>query len=158
MTNEMKQDFTRRITQADSAQMVVIIYEILNYYLGEAGDHLEEKRIDEFHESIRHATGCLRELIASINPESSLKGNLLSLYVYCTKVLASADLHHRKEELDVVKDIVNRLYEAYRESVKDFKGDPVMKNTETVYAGLTYGKEDLIVNINSADPNRGFKA
>ncbi len=156
MTNEVKQDFTRRITQANRTQMVVIIYEILNYYLGEASDNLEAKDIDAFHESIRHATGCLRELTNSINFENEISGNLLSLYIYCMKELAMADLHHRSDELSVVKGIVKKLYEAYKISVKDDDSAPVMGNSESVYAGLTYGKQDLVVNVNTAKPNRGY--
>lgn len=157
MTKELKQEFTLRITQANKTQMVVIIYEILNYYLNEAKDNLEKKDIDAFHDSIRHATGCLRELVASINFENELSGNFMSLYVYCMTELAKADLHHRQDEIDTVAGIVKKLYEAYRESVKDDDSAPVMGNTETVYAGLTYGKQDLVVNVNSADSNRGFK-
>ncbi len=157
MTKELKQEFTLRISQANKTQMVVIIYEILNYYLGEALDHLAEKKIDEFHESIRHATGCLRELVASIKTENELSGNLLSIYVYCMKQLATADLHHRDTEILEVRKLTGKLYETYKESVKDDHSEPVMGNTEPVYAGLTYSKNDLIVNVHTGDPNRGYK-
>ena len=36
MTKEMKQVFTRRITQANRTQLVVIVYEMLLVYLDEA--------------------------------------------------------------------------------------------------------------------------
>ncbi len=38
MTREMKQIFTRRITQANSTQLVVILYDMILTYLKDAAD------------------------------------------------------------------------------------------------------------------------
>ena len=155
MTRELKQEYTLRISQANSTQLVVIIYEMLLDYLKEGREALSVKDIENFHDSIRRATGCIRELSGSINNNTNISGNLFSLYVYCIKELARADLHHNVEELYNVELVIRKLYEAYKEATKDDMSSPIMNNTQLVYAGLTYGKESLIVNLNSSS-SRGF--
>lgn len=155
MTKETKQDYTLRISQANSTQLVVIIYEMLLDYLQEGREALSVGDIDAFHDSIRRSTGCIRELTESINYNSEISRNLLSLNMFCIRELAKADLHHTSEELCSVELIVRKLYDAYKEVSKDDKSSPVMNNTQLVYAGLTYGKESLIVNLNSAS-SRGY--
>lgn len=155
MTRELKQEYTLRISQTNSTQLVVIIYEMLLDYLKEGREALSVKDIENFHDSIRRATGCIRELSGSINNNTNISGNLFSLYVYCIKELARADLHHTVEELYNVELVIRKLYEAYKEATKDDMSSPIMNNTQLVYAGLTYGKESLIVNLNSSS-SRGF--
>ena len=50
---------------------------------------------------------------------------------------------------------MKKLCDAYKESCKNDDSAPVMNNSQSVYAGLTYGKESLIVNLNDTG-NRGF--
>lgn len=155
MTRELKQDYTLRISQANSTQLVVIIYEMLLDYLKEARDNLLLGEIDNFHDSIRRATGCIRELTSSINNNADISGNLFSLNMFCIRELAKADVHHTCEEIYNVELIVRKLYDAYKEATKDDMSSPIMNNTQLVYAGLTYGKESLIVNLNSS-ASRGY--
>ena len=156
MTSEAKKEYTLRITQANSSQLVVIIYEMLLDYLKDAKENLNNDDISAFHDSIRHATGCIRELTSSINYDNPISGNLLSLNIFCVKELAKADVHHRYEEICNVELIIGKLYEAYKEAAKKDASTPIMQNTQQVYAGLTYGKESLVVNLNG-NANRGYK-
>lgn len=149
MTSEMKQEYTLKISQANKTQMVVIIYEILFQYLDEARENLGNKDINGFHESIRKCTGCIRELSSSINFESEVSGNLMSLYVFCTKELAKADIHHSADELYGVEMVTRKLYKAAKVVAQQDSSPAIMGNAPKVYAGLTYGKESIIVNIHS---------
>ena len=94
MTGEKKREYTLRIAQANKSQMVVIIYEMLKDYIEDARECLGEADAEGFHESIRRCTGCVRELTSSINMESDVSTNLMSLYIYCMRELSMADLHH----------------------------------------------------------------
>ena len=155
MTKELKQEYTLRISQANSTQLVVIIYEMLLEYLKEGREALSFNELENFHDSIRRATGCIRELTGSINNNANISGNLFSLYVFCIRELAKADLHHTVEELYSVELVIRKLHDAYKEATKDDMSSPIMNNTQLVYAGLTYGKESLIVNLNSSS-SRGY--
>ena len=155
MTKELKQEYTFRISQANRTEMVVIIYEMLLDYLNDARAALAEDDMQEFHESIRRSTACIRELISSINFDSDVSQNLLSLCIYCTKELSKADLHHTAEELYHVELVMNKLHAAFKEIASNDDSAPIMNNSQVVYAGLTYGKESLVIHLN--DNNRGYK-
>ena len=155
MTSEMKHEYTLKISQANKTQMVVIIYEILFQYLDEARENLGKKDISAFHESIRKCTGCIRELSASVNFESEASGNLISLYVFCTKELAKADIHHSADELYGVELVTRKLYKAAKTVAENDSSPAIMGNAPKVYAGLTYGKESIIVNIHG-NASRGY--
>lgn len=156
MTGEMKREYTLKIAQANKTQMVVLIYEILFEYLDEARANLGKSDIEGFHESIRRCTGCIRELSSSVNFKSEASGNLLSLYIFCMKELAKADVHHSAEELYHVELINRKLYEVSKTIAEADDSPSIMNNSPKVFAGLTYGKESILVNIPS-DVNRGFK-
>lgn len=155
MTKESKQEYTLRISNANRSELVVIVYEMLLDYIEESIDHLEKQEYDPFHESIRKAVNCIRELSDSINYEADTAGNLLSLNVYCIKELSAADIHRDKDRIDAVLKIMRKLYEASKEATKTDASSPVMNNSQSVYAGLTYGKDSLTVNLNDTQ-NRGF--
>jgi flagellar protein FliS len=69
MTRECKQQFTLRISQANSTELIVILYEMLLCYLEESKGALNADNEAEFKEAIRKSRGCLNELMGSLNME-----------------------------------------------------------------------------------------
>lgn len=158
MTRELKQQYTLRISQANKTQMVVILYEMLLIYVEEAMQAHEQGDKTGFKEGIRKARGCVKELMESLHFEYEPARNLLQLYLYVSQELTRADIYSRTEELEHVKQVIEKLHGAYAEiSVQDTSG-PVMANTQTVYAGLTYGKNTLTENLADQGSSRGFRA
>ncbi|MCQ2082577.1 MAG: flagellar protein FliS [Lachnospiraceae bacterium] len=155
MTKELKQEYTLKVSQANPSEMIVILYEILLEYIEEARVCHGNQDLEGFRAAIVHATAVLRELSSSINFENEIAGNLLSLYVYCTKELSKASIHNSAEELYHAEIVIQKLHKTYIEVASYDKSSPVMKNTQTVYAGLTYGKESLVVHLNQ-NLNRGY--
>ena len=145
MTKELKQQFTLRITQANKTQLIVILYEMLLSYLEEA-------------QAIRKARGCLKELMTSLHFEYEPAMNLLQLYLYANREMAMADIRNSMKELEHVRMIMTKLHAAYQQISSQDASEPVMANTQTVYAGLTYGKNDLTENLADQGSNRGFRA
>lgn len=158
MTREYKQQFTLRITQANKTELIVILYEIVLAYMEDAEAALEEGRITEFREALRKVRSCLGELIASLNLDYELAARLLSLYLYCNRELTKADIRKEKEPLVHIRSVITKLLEAYRELAGQDTSGPVMQNSQTVYAGLTYGKNSLAENLTDQGSNRGFRA
>lgn len=156
MTKEMKQDYTLRITQANKSELVVIIYEMLLDYLADAQTAHQNKDTKLFAESLRKAEGCIRELTASLHMEYAPAGHLLSLYVYANKLLAGARLHNSVEELLQLQKIMQKLHDAYEQISKEDPSAAVMENTQSVYAGLTYGKNQLMESLSNEGSSRGF--
>lgn len=158
MTREYKQQFTLRITQANKTELIVILYEIVLAYTEDAEAALEEGRITEFREALRKVRSCFGELIASLNLDYELAARLLSLYLYCNRELTKADIRKEREPLVHIRSVITKLLEAYRELAGQDTSGPVMQNSQTVYAGLTYGKNSLAENLTDQGSNRGFRA
>lgn len=158
MTKELKQQYTLKITQANKTQLVVILYEMLLIYLEEACQAHEKEDREGFREGIRKSRGCLKELMASLHFEYEPAMHLLQLYLYANRELARADIHNSAEELNHVKRVMTKLHEAYQKISEQDTSAPIMANTQTVYAGLTYGKNTLTENLSDQGSSRGFRA
>ena len=156
MTKEKKQELTLRITQANKTELIEILYEMVLCYLEDAAQaHAKEDR-PAFREAIRKTRGCFTELLSSLNYEYELANCFSQLYLFCVKELALADVKNRMEHLDHVVSIVSKLKEAYVELSKQDESAPVMQNSQTIYAGLTYGRGELTENMADQSSNRGY--
>ncbi len=157
MTKELKQEYTLKITQANKTQLVTILYEMLLIYVGEAKEaHAGDCR-DGFREGIRKARGCVNELLNSLNFDHELAMNFLQLYLYINRELARAEVRNSTEPLENVNKVVGQFHAAYEKlGVLDTSG-PVMSNVQSVYAGLTYGKNSLTENLADQGIDRGFR-
>lgn len=158
MTRAEKKEFTLRISQANKTQMIVILYEMFLVYVKDGIEAHQKENRQNFRESIRKARGCLTELINSLNLENDLSIPLLQLYLYANKELARADVCNKTEPLENINIVINGLHEAYIKVVFHDTSKPVMENTQAVYAGLTYGKNDLQENLYDQGRDRGFLA
>ena len=61
-------------------------------------------------------------------------------------------------ELAHVEEIMSKLHAAYETVSKQDESSPVMANTQTVYAGLTYGRNNLNESLADQGSSRGFRA
>lgn len=156
MTKELKQQFTLRISRANKTELIIILYDIMSSYLEEAKLALEQKNRAALHDAIRKIRGCNQELIASLHFEYELAMNLLSLYLYINRELAQADVKQDAEPLIHIEKIILGLREAYMNSTRKDTSGPIMENAQTIYAGLTYGKNNLTENVADQGSNRGF--
>ena len=157
MDNDKKQEFTRRISQANSTDMVVIIYDIAIAYIDEAKAAFETSDRTALESSVIRIRRSINELIASLNYEYSPSGEMLQLYIYCSRRLTALNSAKDAGALDEVRSILSRLREAYAQIADTNKSGPIMRNSESVYAGLTYGRGTLNENI-VGNNNRGFLA
>ena len=156
MTRELKQEYTLRITQANKTQLITILYEMVLIYIDEAEAALSEDDRAEYKSAIRKIRGCMNELTASLNLEYDLAQNLLQLYLYVNRELVQASVHNEKENLEHILLVIGELQKAYKKIEDQDVSGPVMGNTQTVYAGLTYGRNTLTENITDPASNRGF--
>ncbi len=157
MVSELKQEYARRITQANKTQLIVILYEMFMTYTKDAGEIWEKSRMD-FKENIRKARGCLDELMASLDFRYEIATDLLKLYLYVNRELIHADIRNDPKRLEEADKVIRALHEAYVQIAAQDASLPVMENAQAVYAGLTYGKKDLMENLSGQGINRGFRA
>lgn len=156
MTKELKQEYTLRITQANKTQLITILYEMALLYVDEAEEALSAGDKTELKNAVRRIQGCMCELMDSLHMEYEIAHNLLQLYLYINREVAQAALRNNVENLEHVRPVLDRLLEAYKQIEGRDATGPVMGNTQTVYAGLTYGRNDLTENTADPAANRGF--
>lgn len=157
MTKELKQEYTLKITQANKTQMITILYEMLLIYSDEAKEACRLENREGFREGIRKARGCVNELLASLNFDYELAMNFMQLYLYVNRELAKAEVRNIIEPLENVDKIIKQLHDAYEKLGTMDNSGPVMENVQTVYAGLTYGRNNLIENLADQGSDRGFR-
>lgn len=158
MTNEKRQEFTLRITQANQSQLVVVLYEIFFCYLEEATEANQSKDYDTFGKSLQKAQDCVCELIGSLHMEQPLAQSLFQIYLFVSHQIGLANGKRSIEPLTDVERLMKKLYESYKEDSKLDTSGPVMAKAQTVYAGLTYGKNTLSESCQDPEQNRGFWA
>ncbi len=70
MTQEKKQEFTRRLSYCNKGEMIVIIYDILFAYLEEALKAKEEDKYEEFKNATNRAQQVVRRLMDDLDNTS----------------------------------------------------------------------------------------
>lgn len=158
MTDEQKQQFTRRITNANKTEMIVILLEMVLTYTEDAKKALDNRDTELLKKEIGRAKNCLKELQNSINFENDLAMNYFEIYLFLRRELSRAAVAGNKAALDNVCNIVSEIHETYQEISKADTSRPIMQNTQAVYAGLTYGKNSLNESLAGQDIDRGFRA
>lgn len=156
MTKEEKQQFTFRITQANSTELIVILYEMLLCYLKETKEAVEKNDKAAFHEGVRKARGCMNELLQSLHLEYEPAPALQQLYLFCIRRLAAGEAHFEAEPFGEVERVISPLLNAYAKIAPENRKGAVMQNSQTVYAGLTYGRGTLSENMTDQGTNRGM--
>lgn len=156
MTKEVKQEFTLRITQANSTEMIVILYDMTLVFVEEAKEAFVIGDIVAYKEGIRKIRGCVNELIQSLHMEYEIATNLYKLYLFCIRRLAYAEVRKEVQVLDEVQTVISQLRDAYAQIAPQNTAAPVMSNTQTVYTGFTYGKGALTKDMTNQSSNRGM--
>ncbi len=151
--------FTLRVTEANSCDLIVILYDVVLCDISNAKKAYEANNTREFADRIHHATRFMNELIANLNFDGGLAFDLLNLYSYCNKRLSYAVAGNHPEALDIVTDVITKLRDSFKTLAEKDTSGPIMKNAQSVYAGLTYGKGCLNETyVDVKDYNRGFRA
>lgn len=159
MIKEKRQEFAARITQANRSELVVITYEIILTYIEEAYKLHAEGNLEQFADSTKSAQKFLLELMESLDFKYDISKELLPLYIYVNKQLITAIMKDSVEPLDSAKVVLTKLMGGFEKVRDEDNSKPVMSNTESIYAGITYGKGTLNeMSVSNMEGNRGFIA
>lgn len=156
MTNEKKQEFTLKITRANKSQLVVILYDMVLEYLQDAIACYDDNNEKEYRKNILNARNCIDELIHSINHRHEAAGGLQGLYYFYKREITTASVLRKPELLTPVINMIQELKKSAEVQAKNDKSEAIMENTQHVYAGLTYGKNSLNIDLSDQGKGRGF--
>lgn len=141
MTKEQLGDYTRRITQTNRTGLVVIIFEVIGQYLEEAKDVLAKGDIEAYVFNIKKARQFLNQLMNSLDFKYPIALELFSIYRFAEDSLIKCELRRMDVNLQVVKESLNILQTAFEKVAEQDPTGAVMRNTQTVYEGFTYGRD-----------------
>lgn len=155
MNQELKQVFTRRLSQCNRAELVVIIYDIYFAHTKCAKEQYQVQDWNGYKFSLQKASESQSELIRALDMRIEMSGNLRIIYDYCRRLIYRAIAEQKLEYIDESDMLMEKLRKAFEEVAKQDASEPLMKNTQNVYAGYTYSKGTLNENYD-LEANRGF--
>ncbi len=158
MRQEEIQQFTYRISNANRSELVVVTYDILLRYLQEASVALEKNELSELKENIAKAGAVFERLKSTLDFKFELSMRLYEIYQFCETICYKAIPCKDKQLIDDAIELMSRLRESFYQVAKDDDSPVLMKNSQQITAGMTYGKGSLTESYSAADTNRGFWA
>lgn len=156
MKKEQIQDFTRRISQCNRGGLVIIMYDIVFTYMDEARESYQKQNWEDFKAALRKAERAVDELIHALDFSYDLANNLYSIYVFCRDSFAKSMYKRSLEDLETAGILLKKLYSGFAAAAAQDHSAPLMSNTQQVYAGYTYGRDDLVETYQDFDASRGF--
>lgn len=156
MTKDLIKTFQYRITQATASQLVVILYDMAEQYLEDACESDDEVQM---RDNIYMTGRVIDQLITGLDMQYEISANLFMIYNHMKRSLISASVSLDKEELKRISGLLKKLRASFYEVSRQDTSQPLMKNTQTVYSGLTYSRGG-IGNETQTDgnmANRGFR-
>ena len=158
MKKEQIGDFTRRISQCNKGGLIVVMYDIFFIYTKDAQEALAAGDREAYKNGLRGAQRTLDELLGALDFSYELAKDLYSIYVFCRNLLAKAMYKQKPEEISQAVRLMETLYDAFRQVAEADKSAPLMQNAQQVYAGYTYGRDELVETCRITDTGRGFLA
>ncbi|MCR5025569.1 MAG: flagellar protein FliS [Lachnospiraceae bacterium] len=151
MTDEMKKEFTLKISQANKSRILVLTYELALQYLEDARNAADR---EEFNRGVQHAKNCIDQLRNVLDYSQEISLYLFRIYNYVYILMDKAIIRHNMAILAEAKALLQKLHDAFDQVASKDKSEPAMKNIETVYSGITYGRNGVRDNV--AVTNRGY--
>ena len=143
MTKEEINEYSYRVTQASKTELIVIMYEMAGNYMRDAVAAFDVEDFELYRDNLKKAQRVINKLSASLDMNIRISKDLFGLYLYMNNTIVKASIRKDKEELEMIMLMLDKLGSAFEKvSVEDISG-PVMKNTQQVYAGLTYSNDGL---------------
>lgn len=158
MTQEKKQEFTRRLSCCNRGEMIVIMYDILFTYLDDGIQAKEAGDYDGFKAAVNHAQQVIRRMMDDLDFSYEIAGSLYAEYQFVNQQLSMAVCKNTPQNLLDAKRILRNLYDAFVEASRQDTSEPLMENTQQVVAGMTYQKGSLTETFQDSDISRGFLA
>lgn len=157
MEKQKLQEFATRVTQANRSELVVVIYEASMASIEEGKRYLNAGQKEEARKEIYRAKGMVEELMRSLDLQYEIAHYLRQLYIYAHRELCQGIALSDVYRLDHAYNVLKGLLPSFQELAAQDDSQPVMANTQQIYAGLTYGKGTLNETVSAVEQNRGYE-
>ena len=122
---------------------VVIMYDVALNYLSDSMNYYGNENIESFRDEIKKAKRVINELTSVLDMKYNISLELMRLYIYMNNVLVRSSIRKEVDELKVVMSMLEKLRSSFEKVSEHDNSGPMMKNTQQVYAGLTYSNGGL---------------
>lgn len=158
MTKSEINAYTMRVAQASKSELIVIMYEMAVKYIDDGTEALQAGNVQEFRVNIKRAKAVVNELASVLDLRFSVSSNLLALYTYMNNVMVKSDITLKTDDLIRVRTMLEKLHTAFGKVSEQDNTEPLMKNVQQVYSGLTYSRNSLNESYaNASDLKRGYR-
>ena len=158
MTKSEINAYTMRVAQASKSELIVIMYEMAVKYIDDGTEALQAGNVQEFRVNIKRAKAVVNELASVLDLRFSVSVNLLALYTYMNNVMVKSDITLKTDDLIRVRAMLEKLHTAFGKVSEQDSTEPLMKNVQQVYSGLTYSRNSLNDSYaNASDLKRGYR-
>ena len=158
MTKSEINAYTMRVAQASKSELIVIMYEMAVKYIDDGTEALQAGNVQEFRVNIKRAKAVVNELASVLDLRFSVSSNLLALYTYMNNVMVKSDINLKTDDLIRVRAMLEKLHTAFGKVSEQDNTEPLMKNVQQVYSGLTYSRNSLNESYaNASDLKRGYR-
>ncbi len=155
MTKERIQEYTLKITNASPTGIIVILYDLAIEYIQEADKCFKKDDHEGARVQCTNAERVLGDLIESLDFSYEISFPLFRIYEFVSGQITKAVLKNDAKLLEDAVRLLSSLKGSFEELSRQDASGPAMSNTQSVYAGLTYGKGTL--NESTTDTgNRGY--
>lgn len=155
MTEQQKKEFTRRIAQSNSTGLIIVLYDMALVYINDGLDCFDTDRT-ACERELNRAKNCISEMIANLHFEVEISKNFHQIYLSMKKSVREGFSEHDRKKIETVRNNLTSLRDAYLKIAEQDKSEPVMAHTQSVVAGLTYGRTDINENLVEESGKRGF--
>lgn len=156
MTKEQINEYTLRISQANRSQMVVILYDMAIQYIEDARCAVKNGDHESLKVNCGNAGKVVSDLIGSLDYSYELALALRQCYVYIQSQISLAVVKNSEKQLETSESMLKKLRESFEKIAQEDTTKPLMSNTESVYAGFTYGKKAVYDSL-TTEVGRGYK-
>lgn len=156
MKEENKKEFQKRIVVAGRKELLLIHFEMILEELKLADQSIKEKKNEDLKVQTQTAQELLKKMVEALDFHYEVSYSLLKLYQKINKDIINGKLHFDRGYIKQARRLLEDLKQIFMAAeLQD--NTPLVQNSEVLYAGLTYGKDNQLKE--SVDyKKRGFQA
>jgi len=150
--------FTLKIASSNGCGLIAVLYEIYGEYETEALNYFEAGKVNDAVAALKKCAEVVNHLQKDLNFNYKVSRDLYALYDYVQRNVSKSIYQANSDGLLEAKRVMDELGDAFDKLAKKDSSAPIMKNTQYVMAGMTYGRGALNEYMMGNQTSRGFWA
>lgn len=155
MTKELRDQLKTRIIHGNRSQLIVCLYDMCFAYMEDVRQDYKQDRWEDCKIDLDRLLAVIRRLQDDLDHSYEIAKELYVLYDFAIREIEKCRYKKDLASMDAAERIMKNLYVGMQEMAKQDQSKPLMRQSEVIMAGLTYGKNSL-EEISPDATKRGF--